>query len=137
MGSEKTSVRVIPVTHARPWLEEKLRNLELKLAGVQDFGEVSHEEGFRERILVLAKHRDEYTSQLQMLYQEFGELFRDYAGYENPPVLEAHPVFEKIKKLPGFLPPKTSTCSEAWIWKEKVTAEYAIGVINWICWKRM
>ena len=98
MGSEKTSVRVIPVTHARPWLEEKLRNLELKLAGVQDFGEVSHEEGFRERILVLAKHRDEYTSQLQMLYQEFGELFRDYAGYENPPVLEEHPVFEKIKK---------------------------------------
>ncbi|MEE3122593.1 MAG: hypothetical protein VX399_08360, partial [SAR324 cluster bacterium] len=77
MGSEKTSVQVIPVTHARPWLEEKLRNLELKLAGVQDFGEVSNEEGFRERILILVKHRDEYKSQLQMLYKEFGELFRD------------------------------------------------------------
>ncbi len=49
-------------------------------------------------MLVLAKHRNEYTKQLESLNQEFSELFRDYAGFENPPVLESHPVLEKIKK---------------------------------------
>ena len=98
MGSDKASVKVVPVTQARPWLEEKLRNLELKLAGVRDFGELSSEEGFQERYLVLVKHRDEYMYQLQKLNQDFGEIFRNYSGYENPPVLEADPVFDKLKK---------------------------------------
>ena len=98
MASAKPLEKVIPVTHAKPWLEEKLRHVELKLAAVEDFEKVSTEEGFRERMLVLAKHRDEYTKQLETLNQEFSVLFRDYAGFENPPVLESHPVLEKIKK---------------------------------------
>ena len=91
MASAKPPEKVIPVTHAKPWLEEKLRHVELKLAAVEDFEKVSTEEGFQERMLVLAKHRDEYTKQLESLNQEFSELFRDYAGFENPPVLDSHP----------------------------------------------
>ena len=98
MASAKPPEKVIPVTHAKPWLEEKLRHVELKLAAVEDFEKISIEEGFRERMLVLAKHRDEYTKQLETLNQEFSDLFRDYAGFENPPVLESHPVLEKINK---------------------------------------
>ena len=98
MASAKPPEKVIPVTHAKPWLEEKLRHVELKLAAVEDFEKISIEEGFRERMLVLAKHRDEYTKQLETLNQDFSDLFRDYAGFENPPVLESHPVLEKIKK---------------------------------------
>ena len=79
MASAKPPEKVIPVTHAKPWLEEKLRHVELKLAAVEDFEKISIEEGFRERMLVLAKHHDEYTKQLETLNQEFSDLFRDYA----------------------------------------------------------
>ena len=137
MASAKPPEKVIPVTHAKPWLEEKLRHVELKLAAVEDFEKVSTEEGFQERMLVLAKHRDEYTKQLETLNQEFSELFRDYAGFENPPVLESHPVLEKSRNPYGFLLPKISICSAAWTWKKMDTAGSAIGAINWRCWKEM
>ena len=51
MASAKPPEKVIPVTHAKPWLEEKLRHVELKLAAIEDFEKVSTEEGFQERML--------------------------------------------------------------------------------------
>ena len=45
MASAKPPEKVIPVTHAKPWLEEKLRHVELKLAAVEDYEKVSTEEG--------------------------------------------------------------------------------------------
>ena len=96
MEADTRKDKVVPVTRAKPFLEEKLRQLELDLVSIPDTRE--WKESSREKASTLLKHREVYLQLHHQLEKELKELLKDYAGYENPPVLNHHPVFHDLKK---------------------------------------
>ena len=96
MAADKHKDKVVPVTRAKPFLEEKLRQLELNLVSISDARE--WKESSREKASTLLKHQEDYLQLHHNLEKELKELLKDYAGYENPPVLNHHPVFNDLKK---------------------------------------
>ena len=96
MSADTRKDKVVPVTRAKPFLEEKLRQLELDLVSIPDDGE--WKKSSREKVSTLLKHREDYLQLHHQLEKKLKELLKDYAGYEYPPVLNHHSVFHDLKK---------------------------------------
>ena len=67
MAIEVPKKKVVPVTLAKPFLEEKLRQIELDLASLRDSIETSEEESFKNRSAILLKHQEDYIQIHQLI----------------------------------------------------------------------
>ena len=98
MPEKKTIIKVIPVTIAKPFLESKIKKFKLLLSLIEDKIDSFQQNTSKKSLSTIRNHFSDYTIMLKNLNNEFLEIFKDYTGFDNPPVVSNHIFFKNLNK---------------------------------------